>query len=119
MLRISERANSSSLLRTVPPAAPRAAAILGYDAHYGENNPYHAQIEQWNMYFLYVFTAAVHVTFLVYVVTRVFRRELAPEEQHIQFTAALAAAATASRVYEDEFEHLAEQSEELADGERS
>lgn len=64
--------------------------------------------------FLYVFTAAVHTTFLVYVITRVFRREPAPEEQHIQFTAALAAAATASRVYEDEFEHLAEHNDEPA-----
>ncbi len=32
------------------------AAILGYDAHYGETNPYHALIEQWNMYFLFIFT---------------------------------------------------------------
>jgi voltage-gated sodium channel len=32
------------------------AAILGYDAHYGETNPYHAQIEQWNNYFLWIFT---------------------------------------------------------------
>ncbi|MGE0739909.1 MAG: ion transporter [Hyphomonadaceae bacterium] len=33
------------------------AAILGYDAHHGEAGPYHAQIEQWNMIFLYIFTA--------------------------------------------------------------
>lgn len=33
------------------------AAILGYDAHYGESGPYHALIEQWNMIFLYIFTA--------------------------------------------------------------
>lgn len=33
------------------------AAILGYDAHFGETNPYHALIEQWNMYFLFIFTA--------------------------------------------------------------
>ena len=32
------------------------AAILGYDAHFGETNPHHALIEQWNMYFLYIFT---------------------------------------------------------------
>lgn len=32
------------------------AAILGYDAHYGETNPYHAQIELWNNYFLWIFT---------------------------------------------------------------
>lgn len=39
------------------------AAILGYDAHYGETNPYHAQIEQWNMYFLYIFTAELVLEF--------------------------------------------------------
>jgi len=33
------------------------AAILGYDAHYGETNPHHALIDQWNMYFLWIFTA--------------------------------------------------------------
>lgn len=32
------------------------AAILGYDAHYGEANPWHDQIELWNTYFLYLFT---------------------------------------------------------------
>jgi voltage-gated sodium channel len=32
------------------------AVILGYDAHYGETNPYHAQIELWNNYFLWIFT---------------------------------------------------------------
>jgi voltage-gated sodium channel len=40
------------------------AAILGYDAHFGANNPYHAQIEQWNMYFLYVFTGELALEFL-------------------------------------------------------
>jgi voltage-gated sodium channel len=33
------------------------AAILGIDAHLGQGNPYEAQIEQWNAYFLYIFTA--------------------------------------------------------------
>jgi voltage-gated sodium channel len=32
------------------------AAILGYDAHFGQTNAYHGQIEQWNLYFLYIFT---------------------------------------------------------------
>jgi len=39
------------------------AAILGYDAHYGETNPYHAQIELWNMYFLWIFTAELVLEF--------------------------------------------------------
>jgi voltage-gated sodium channel len=39
------------------------AAILGYDAHYGPNNPYNALIEQWNMYFLYIFTAELVLEF--------------------------------------------------------
>lgn len=40
------------------------AAILGYDAHFGETNPYHAQIELWNLYFLYIFTAELVLEFL-------------------------------------------------------
>lgn len=40
------------------------AAILGYDAHYGETNPYHALIEQWNMYFLLIFTGELALEFL-------------------------------------------------------
>jgi voltage-gated sodium channel len=39
------------------------AAILGYDAHYGEANPHHALIEQWNMYFLFIFTAELVLEF--------------------------------------------------------
>ncbi len=40
------------------------AAILGYDAHFGEANPYHSQIELWNNYFLYIFTAELVLEFL-------------------------------------------------------
>ncbi len=40
------------------------AAILGIDAHYGESGPYHAQIEQWNMYFLFIFTVELVFEFL-------------------------------------------------------
>jgi voltage-gated sodium channel len=40
------------------------AAILGYDAHFGETNPYHALIEQWNMYFLFIFTGELALEFL-------------------------------------------------------
>ncbi len=39
------------------------AAILGYDAHYGPQNPHNALIEQWNMYFLYIFTAELVLEF--------------------------------------------------------
>ncbi|MES1199453.1 MAG: ion transporter [Pseudomonadota bacterium] len=40
------------------------SAMLGYDAHFGETNQYHALIEQWNTYFLYVFTAELVLEFL-------------------------------------------------------
>lgn len=40
------------------------AAILGIDAHFGETGPYHAQIEQWNMYFLFIFTGELVLEFL-------------------------------------------------------
>lgn len=49
------------------------AAILGYDAHYGEQSPYHAQIEQWNMYFLYIFTAELVLEFLAQGPKRYFK----------------------------------------------
>ena len=40
------------------------AAILGIDAHFGESGPYHAQIELWNMYFLFIFTGELVFEFL-------------------------------------------------------
>jgi len=40
------------------------AAILGIDAHFGETGRYHALIEQWNMYFLFIFTAELVFEFL-------------------------------------------------------
>jgi voltage-gated sodium channel len=49
------------------------AAILGYDAHFGETNPYHAQIELWNMYFLFIFTAELVLEFLAQGPSRYFR----------------------------------------------
>ncbi|MEZ6022516.1 MAG: ion transporter [Hyphomonadaceae bacterium] len=49
------------------------AAILGWDAHFGEQGPYHAQIEQWNMYFLYIFTAELFLEFLAQGPVRYFR----------------------------------------------
>jgi voltage-gated sodium channel len=49
------------------------AAILGYDAHYGEVNPYHAQIEQWNVYFLWIFTVELVFEFLAQGPAKYFR----------------------------------------------
>ena len=40
------------------------SVMLGYDAHLGETNPYHALIEDWNQYFLYIFTAELVLEFL-------------------------------------------------------
>jgi MFS family permease len=57
---------------------------------------------------LYSYTAAVHFLFVLYALRRSFRREEAPEEQHIAFGDALTAASTASQVYEEELEHLPE-----------
>lgn len=49
------------------------AAILGYDAHYGGAGPYHDLIEQWNMYFLYIFTAELVLEFWAQGPSRYFR----------------------------------------------
>lgn len=49
------------------------AAILGYDAHFGETNAYHLQIEQWNLYFLYIFTAELALEFFAQGPSRYFR----------------------------------------------
>ena len=40
------------------------AAILGYDAHSGGTGPYHALIEEWNTYFLLIFTVELACEFL-------------------------------------------------------
>jgi voltage-gated sodium channel len=49
------------------------AAILGYDAHYGETNQYHALIEQWNIYFLWIFTTELVFEFLAQGPAKYFR----------------------------------------------
>jgi len=49
------------------------AAILGYDAHYGPTNPYSSQIEQWNQYFLWIFTAELALEFLAQGPKRYFK----------------------------------------------
>lgn len=40
------------------------SVALGYDAHYGPNNPYHAFIDELDNIFLYVFTAELVLEFL-------------------------------------------------------
>ena len=49
------------------------AAILGYDAHFGEVNPYHGLIDQWNMYFLWIFTGELVFEFLATGPARYFK----------------------------------------------
>lgn len=56
---------------------------------------------------LYLFTTAVHLAFVGYAIIRSRQREATPEAEHIAFGDALAAAATASRIYEEEVESLA------------
>lgn len=40
------------------------SAMLGYDAHYGDGNPYHHLIERFDDYFLWIFTAELVLEFL-------------------------------------------------------
>ena len=40
------------------------AAILGYDAHYGDSNPWHGEIARWNNIFLYIFTGELALEFI-------------------------------------------------------
>lgn len=61
---------------------------------------------------LYLFTGAMHFAMVVFVGHRMLRRESMPEEQHIAFGDALATAVTASQVYEEEIQHLAEEADE-------
>ncbi len=53
---------------------------------------------------LYLFNGTVHVFLVIYVAVRCFRREPAPDVQHIAFSDALAATYTASSVYEEEIQ---------------
>jgi len=64
---------------------------------------------------LYLYAAAIHLLFVGYAVNRAFRRKPAAEEQHIPFSEALAAANTASRIFEDELETLADAVDEQTD----
>mgnify|MGYP001826126319 CR=1 FL=1 len=58
---------------------------------------------------LYIFTGLVHLAMVGFVIYRMIRRESAPDEQHIAFGDALATAHTASQVYDEEIQHVAEE----------
>ena len=58
---------------------------------------------------LYVFAGVMHLVMSLFVAHRMLRRESTPEEQHMAFSDALATAVTASQVYEEEIQHLAEE----------
>lgn len=58
---------------------------------------------------LYLFTGITHLLLVLYATPRVFRRPSTPADQHIAFGDALATAHTASQVYEDEIQHLADE----------
>lgn len=49
------------------------AAILGYDAHVGEAGPWHTKIEEWNTYFLFIFTGELVFEFLAQGPRKYFR----------------------------------------------
>jgi MFS family permease len=63
---------------------------------------------------LYLFTGGVHLAMAVFVIHRMLRRESTPDEQHCAFGDALATAHTASQVYEEEIQYLAEEDAEGA-----
>ncbi len=58
---------------------------------------------------LYLFTAASHLLYILFVVYRVTRRRSVPDEHHSDFGHAMAAAHTASRVFEEEVQQQSEQ----------
>ena len=61
---------------------------------------------------MFVFTGFAHFALVLYATLRISRRTAAPSEQHIAFGDALATAATASQVYDEEIQHQAELEEE-------
>lgn len=61
---------------------------------------------------MYAFTAAIHLVLAVYVLNRIFRRDSAPSANHIPYGDALASAHTASQVYEEELQQLADEDTE-------
>jgi fucose permease len=54
---------------------------------------------------LFLYTALIHLLLICYIAMRFAKRRPAPDEEHRRFVDALAAAQTASQVYEDEISH--------------
>lgn len=61
---------------------------------------------------LYLYTAAVHLLLVIYVVIRMMRRETTPEVQHVSFSDALTSTHTASHLINEEMLQHAEEYEE-------
>ena len=58
---------------------------------------------------LYVYTGTIHLCLMLYAISRILLRTSVPAEHHIAFSDALATAHTASQVYEEEIQHIAEE----------
>jgi len=58
---------------------------------------------------LYAFTGLMHLALMIYAINRIFRRTSMPAEHHMAFGDALATAHTASQVYEEEIQHVADE----------
>lgn len=58
---------------------------------------------------LYAFTGLAHLALAIFLLARMLRRESKPEEHHIAFADALATAHTASQVYEEEIQNIADE----------
>ena len=65
---------------------------------------------------LYGFTGLVHAVLAVYVIARIFRRESTTEDHHLTIGDAITSAHTASHVYEEEIQQIAEDTESGAAG---
>jgi len=64
---------------------------------------------------LFAFTGVAHFLLCLFLLQRMLRRESSPTEQHIEFRDALTTAVTASQVYEEEIQYIAEDNAEEAD----
>ena len=56
-----------------------------------------------------MYSGLVYLALTIYVVQRIFRRSSAPMEDHMAFSDALTTAHTASQVYDEEIQHIAEE----------
>ncbi len=64
---------------------------------------------------MFIFTAFVHAILTLHLALRLTQRQSAPAEQHIEFRDALTTAVTASQVYEEEIQYIAEENSEESD----